>query len=130
MKAFCVTRKKAKQISAKIGNASSLEAVAKATGQQVSKSDSILFSNSFIPNVGQEPKVVGASFNKINQAKPSVPIAGNGGVFVVKTDNISAMPSFMDAAQQQQMLRQQQQRAFGDPRIVTEILKKTVKIKR
>jgi peptidyl-prolyl cis-trans isomerase D len=123
-------REKAKQIASKIANASSVDDAAKATNQQVTKVDSVMFSSTFIPNVGQEPKVVGASFNKANQAKVSKPIPGNGGVFVVKVDNISAVSNVSgDIEQQKAEMIQNQQRAFSDPRIVTEILKKTVKIK-
>jgi len=123
-------QEKAKQISAKIGNASTVEAAAQATGQQVVKADSIMFNTTFIPNVGQEPKVIGASFNKGYQAKASEPIIGNGGVFVIKIINISTLPApNVDLQQQQQELIQAQQRAYSDPRIINEILKKTVKIK-
>lgn len=123
-------QEKAKQIIGKIGNAATVEAAAQATGQQVAKADSIMFSSIFVPNVGQEPKVVGASFNKTFQAKASPAIEGNGGVFVIKVDNVSAVANpAMDVKQQQDQLIQAQQRAYTDPRIINEILKKTVKIK-
>ncbi|HMO62362.1 MAG TPA: SurA N-terminal domain-containing protein [Ferruginibacter sp.] len=84
------TQKKAAQIKAKIKSASTLEAVATAYGQQVSTAgaDSTLtFSSQIITGVGQEPKVIGAAFNKQNQAKISQPISGNSGVFVIKVNN-------------------------------------------
>jgi peptidyl-prolyl cis-trans isomerase D len=122
-------QEKAKIIKAKLSNAQTVEAAAQATGQPVSKSDSILFSSSFIPNVGQEPKVIGASFYKTFQTKASGPIVGNGGVFVIKVENVSALPnSGTDVQQQQLEMTQAQQRAFSDPRIINEILKKSVKI--
>jgi peptidyl-prolyl cis-trans isomerase D len=122
--------KKASQIISKIGSANTLEGVSKAVNQPVSQTDSVLFSSPFIPNIGQEMKFVGASFNKRNQAKISEPIPGNGGVFVVKINNITAIanPDF-DAAQQQASMQQMQQRNFSNPQAVLEILKKTVKIK-
>jgi peptidyl-prolyl cis-trans isomerase D len=84
-------KQKADQITKKIGTANTLEAVASATGQQVLKADSVSFASPYIPNVGQEPKVIGSSFNKQSLGKPaSAPIAGNGGVFVIKVDNVSA----------------------------------------
>jgi peptidyl-prolyl cis-trans isomerase D len=108
---------------------SSLEAVGKATGQSIVKADSVLFSSTFIPNVGQEPKVIGASFNKNYQAKPSEPIAGNGGVFVIKVDNVSAITNAgPDVQQQQAQMLQNEQRAISNPQVISEILKKTVKI--
>jgi peptidyl-prolyl cis-trans isomerase D len=122
--------KKASQIISKIGSANTLEAVSKAVSQPISQSDSILFSSPYIPNVGQELKLVGASFNKQYQAKVSEPIPGNGGVFVLKTNNVSAVanPDF-DAAQQQAALQQMQQRNISNPQALLEVLKKTVKIK-
>jgi peptidyl-prolyl cis-trans isomerase D len=121
--------KKASQIISKIGAANSLEAVSKQVGQPVSQSDSVLFNSPFIPNVGQELKVVGASFNKQYQSKPSDPIPGNGGVFVLKINNISAVsnPDF-DAAQQQASMQQLLQRSISNPQGLLDILKKTVKI--
>ena len=123
-------QEKAKQITAKINNATTVEAAAQATGQQVAKADSIMFSSSFIPNVGQEPKVVGASFHTAFQSKASPAITGNGGVFVLKIDNISAVSNAgTDIQQVQRELTEMEQRAYSDPRIINEILKKTVKIK-
>jgi len=121
--------KKAAQIINKINSANSLEAVGKVYNQPVSQSDSIFFSSPYIPNVGQELKLVGASFNKKNQGKMSEPITGNGGVFVLKINNISAVssPGF-DAAQQQASMQQMQERSFSNPQALLEILKKTVKI--
>lgn len=122
--------KKAAQIIKKIGSASSLEAVSKAVSQPVSQSDSVLFNSPYIPNVGQELKLVGASFNKQYQTKISEPIPGNGGVFVLSVKNISAIanPDF-DAAQQQASMQQMLQRSISNPQALLEILKKTVKIK-
>lgn len=122
--------KKANQIIDKIGSANTLEAVSKAVSQPVSQSDSVLFNSPYIPNVGQELKVVGAAFNKQHQAKISAPIPGNGGVFVVKVINVSAVsnPDF-DAAQQQAAMQQMQQRSISNPQALLEILKKTVTIK-
>ena len=92
--------KKAEQIIKKMGNPSSLEAVAQAFNQQVQKVDSLGLNTSFIPNVGAEPKVLGAAFNTANQNKVTGPIKGEMGVFVIKVENVSAIanPNF-DAAQ-------------------------------
>ena len=122
--------KKADQIISKIGSANSLEAVSKTLNHPVSQSDSILFNSPYVPNVGQELKLVGASFNKQNQTKISEPISGNGGVFILKINNITAIanPDF-DAAQQQAAMQQLLQRSISNPQALLEILKKTVTIK-
>jgi peptidyl-prolyl cis-trans isomerase D len=123
-------QEKAKQIKAKIGKPASLEAAATATSQQVMREDSLMFSSSFIPNLGQEPKVVGAAFNKALVSKLSEPIAGNGGVFVIKVENQTAVSTATGETQQLQAeLTEAQKRAYADPRLITDILKKTVEIK-
>jgi len=94
-------KKKADQIIKKLGTPNSLEAAATATGQTVQKADSVSFSNVFIPAIGQEAKVVGASFDKQLQGKPaSPPIAGNGGVFVIKPASVSAKPNYSSDIEQ------------------------------
>ncbi len=123
-------QQKAKQIAAKISNANSLQAAAQATGQQVAQADSIMFNSSFIANVGQEPKVVGAAFNKAYQDKISPAIGGNGGVFVLQISSIGAEANTAGEIKDQQTeMTEMQQRAYTDPRFVTEVLKKSVKIK-
>ncbi len=121
-------QKKSEQIIKKIGTVSTLDAVAKATNQQVLKADSVLFAAAFIPNVGQELKVIGASFNKQLVGKPaSEPIAGNGGVFVIKVENVSAKSNPVDIEQLRKN-EEQQQRSVITYRAL-ESLKKTAKIK-
>jgi peptidyl-prolyl cis-trans isomerase D len=120
--------KKADIIIKKLGNPSTLEAAAQSAGQQVMKADSIAFSSTFIPNVGNELKVLGASFNKEYQTKVSPPIKGEIGVFVIKVDNISAVPNpSFDARAQQAALQQQLGGMIGYRAI--EILKKAATIK-
>jgi peptidyl-prolyl cis-trans isomerase D len=118
--------KKAEQIVKKIGNASTLEAVAQATGQTIQKIDSLAFSAMFVPNVGQEMKLLGAAFNPNFQSKISAPIKGEAGVFVIKVENISAVPNpLFDAAQTKKGLEMQQENAAF--RLI-EAMKKSAKI--
>lgn len=84
-------QKKAELIKKKIGTANTLDAIASATQQTVLNADSVRFSSPFIPNIGQEPKVIGAAFNKAYQSAVSAPIAGNGAVFVIKTESVGAV---------------------------------------
>ena len=123
-------QKKADQIIKKIGNAPvSLEAVAIATGQQLQKADSIGFNSPYIPNLGQESKVVGAAFNKQWLGKPCSPaIAGNSGVFVIKLENVIAKPNFNGDIEQMRRSQQQMQQSLAQRQAV-EVLKKTATIK-
>jgi len=120
--------KKAESLTKKIGNASTLDAVAQATGQQVRTADSLSFASTFIPNVGPEMRVLGASFNKEYQSKISAPIKGEIGVFVIKVENIFSTPNpNFDAKAQQQAMQQQMGAMIGYRSI--EILKKNADIK-
>lgn len=122
-------RKKADQIIAKIGSANTLEAVATATGQQVLKADSISFASPYIPNVGQEPKVIGSSFDKALVGKPaSAPIGGNGGVYVIKVDNVSAKFNPNSDIEQLRIAQQRQQQSMASYKAI-DALKKTAIIK-
>lgn len=121
-------RKKAEQIAQKVGMPASLDAVNKAVNQPVQQLDSVQFAASYIPNLGNEAKLIGASFNKNYQAKVSDPIFGEIGVYYIKINNISAMASAagLDVKLQQQMAAQQAQRASY---MVIETLKKAADIK-
>jgi peptidyl-prolyl cis-trans isomerase D len=119
-------QKKAQQIVQKVGTPASLDAVSKATNQPVQQLDSVMFSAVYIPNVGNELKVIGASFNKNYQAKVSDPIFGEIGVFYVKVNNITAMPNpGLDVKQQQQAMAQQ---ARMSGYLIIETLKKSANI--
>lgn len=118
--------KKAEQIVKKIGNATTLEAVAQATGQTVQKVDSLAFSSMFVPQLGREMKLLGAAFNPNFQSKISAPIKGEAGVFVMKVENISAVPNpLFDAAQTKKGMEMQQENAAF--RLI-EAMKKSAKI--
>jgi PPIC-type PPIASE domain. len=93
---FVRNSKKAVEIKKKLGTPSSLEAAAAVYKKQVlmTGQDSTLTFNALIINgIGNEPKVAGASFNKDYQTKPSPPIDGNTGVFVIKVNNINNKPA-------------------------------------
>jgi peptidyl-prolyl cis-trans isomerase D len=121
-------QKKAALITAKIGPASTMDAVASATGQAVSKADSLQFSSPYVPNIGLEPKVVGYSFDKQLIGKAiSAPIGGNEGVFVIKVDKVSAKANYnVDVEQARQAMLQSQESLIQ--RAGTDALKKKAKI--
>ena len=88
--------KKAEVIIKKLGANVTLESAAAAYSRQIEiagADSSITFGSQMIPNVGEEPKVIGAGFNKENQTKVSGPIAGNNGVYVVKVNSINSKPA-------------------------------------
>jgi peptidyl-prolyl cis-trans isomerase D len=104
-------KKKAEQIMKKLGSPASLDAAATASGQQIMHADSVLFSSPYIPNVGQEPKVIGSAFDKDLAGKPASPaIPGNGGVYVIRVEKVSALSNPNADVQQQRFVQEQQQR--------------------
>ena len=121
-------QKKAAVINKKIGAANTLEAIATATGSQVQVSDSIRWSSPYIPNVGQELKVIGAAFDKSIKGKVSKPIAGNGAVFVLTTENIIAEANANGTIDQQREVITNQAKNQGAYRSV-EALKRAADVK-
>ena len=102
-------RKKADAIIQKVGSANTLDGISKVVNQPVLKADSIMFSSPFIPNIGNETKLIGAAFNKDNQSKVSTPIDGEIAVFYIKVENISAKANpNLDVKQMQQSMNQNQ----------------------
>jgi peptidyl-prolyl cis-trans isomerase D len=83
--------KKAKIIIETKIKGNTLEAIAAANKAAVQQADSVAFQSPFIKSLGQEFKLLGASFNKQAQAKVSAPIAGEGGVFVIKGNGIAGV---------------------------------------
>jgi len=59
--------KKAAAITAKYKGATSLDAIASGSGQQVAQSDSVMLAGAYIPGLGYEPKVVGYTFSNTSQ---------------------------------------------------------------
>jgi peptidyl-prolyl cis-trans isomerase D len=90
-------QKKAAQIKQSFkGN--TIEAIAASAKTTVQPVDSINFNYSMIPGIGNEPKLVGAAFNKAFLNKPSAPIAGNAGVFVISIKSQGAKAATQDLA--------------------------------
>ena len=88
-------QKKAAQLKLNFkGN--SIEEIAANVKSVVQPADSINFNFSMIPGIGNEPKLVGAAFNKGLLNKPSTPIAGNAGVFVISVRSQGAKASNQD----------------------------------
>lgn len=123
--------KKAEIITKKLGASPTLENAAAAYSLQIGSAgaDSTLtFSSQIINGIGNEPKLIGASFNKAYQTKTSEPIAGNNGVYLLKINGISTLPAdspeqvALQASQRIRGLQQQQSGWF-------ESLKKTATVK-
>jgi peptidyl-prolyl cis-trans isomerase D len=102
-------KKKAEAIIKTLGATPTLESAATAYKQQVLTAgvdSSITFNSQIIPNLGQEPKVIGASFNAANQTKVSAPIEGNTGVFVIKVNSIGEKSADTPEAEAQRKIQQ------------------------
>jgi peptidyl-prolyl cis-trans isomerase D len=88
-------KKKAEKIKASI-KGKTLEAIAAGANSFVQRADSIGFGFSMIAGLGNEPKLVGAAFNKALINKVSEPIAANSGVYAVSVNGIAAKQADQD----------------------------------
>jgi peptidyl-prolyl cis-trans isomerase D len=85
---------------------STLEAVSKATGSTISPAVGTSMASPVIPNLGYEPKVVGAAFG-LGSGKTSKVIEGNSGIFMVRTKTLTNAPAVKDYKTQIDQLNQQ-----------------------
>lgn len=83
-------QKKAELIRKKM-EGTTLEAVAQKTGSTVATATDVSLASSMIPNVGQEPKVVGKAFG-LAAGKTSGLIDGQMGVFMVRGKGVTKAP--------------------------------------
>ncbi|WP_291110138.1 peptidylprolyl isomerase [Flavobacterium sp. UBA6195] len=83
-------QKKAEIIKKKM-NGSSLEAVAKSSGASIQIATSISLKAPVLPNIGNEPKVVGKAFG-LASGKTSEIIEGNSGMFMVRAKTVTKAP--------------------------------------
>lgn len=82
--------KKADMIASKFGKAGSVDAIAQASGQTAQQVDTVTLANSYLNNVGFEPKVVGYVFSNTLQPNTVSPgIQGQGGVYYITVMNRS-----------------------------------------
>lgn len=109
-------QKKAEQIVKNLGTSPTLEKAASAYGKEVLTAgldSSITFTSQLIQNVGAEPKLIGAVFNKENLNKVAAPLAGKTMVYVFKVNGIASKTPDTEAeiaqfkTQQTTMLRNQ-----------------------
>ena len=119
--------KKAQLIINKNFKGNTLEQVAANAHQPVKNIDSVSFTAFIVPELGNEPQFIGAAFNKQLINKISDPIAGNQGVYVVKSGGVTGVSSIGQTAasqknQVEQMLKQQAGQAIA-------LLKKSADIK-
>lgn len=99
-------KKKSEIIIKKIGNNPTLESAAAAYGKQIQQAgadSSITMTSQIINGLGVESKVIGASFNKDYQAKPSPAIAGTSSVYVIKVNSVQSKPADTAEAAAQQV---------------------------
>ena len=91
----CKREKKAEKIKSTI-KGKTLEAIAADAKAIVQRADSIGFSFAMITGLGNEPKLVGAAFNKALINKASEPIAANSGVYTISVNAVGAKQASQD----------------------------------
>ncbi|MGN6493840.1 MAG: peptidylprolyl isomerase [Agriterribacter sp.] len=109
-------KEKAKQLVKKFGTFASIDDAAKNTAQQVQTVDSVRFADNFKPAFGNEPIVIGASFNKAYQSKVSPALTGNAGVYAIVIRNNSTVATESASAEEQRkaaMMQMKQMMSYG-----------------
>lgn len=96
--------KKAAQIIAALGANPTLESASAKYAKAIimtGTDSSITFKSQIIDSIGNEPKLIGAIFDKANLNKVAAPVAGKAGVFVFKVNSVGekAVDSNEDKAQ-------------------------------
>ncbi|UAY52092.1 peptidylprolyl isomerase [Ferruginibacter albus] len=125
-------QKKADQIIAKIGKDASVEKAGSTYNvpvQNAGADSSLTFGSFFISGIGQEPKVIGAAFNKDYQTKSSEPIIGNNGVYVIKVNSVGNKATDTPEAAASKTTQKERQIAQQFGYGWMEALKKTADIK-
>ena len=88
-------QKKAELIKKKMSG-NTLEAVAKSSGASVQLASGVAVKSPVIPNVGNEPKIVGKAFN-LAAGKTSEVLEGNSGMFMIRAKAVTKaadLPSY------------------------------------
>jgi peptidyl-prolyl cis-trans isomerase D len=85
---------------------STLEAISKSTGSTIAPAVAVSMASPVIPNLGYEPKVVGAAFG-LASGKTSKVIEGNSGLFMIRTKAVAKAPATKDYKTQIDQLNQQ-----------------------
>jgi len=87
-----VNRKKGDIIKQRLQGKTDLTAIASTFSTKVDTATNISFASAFLPNAGNEPKVVAYAF-KVDLNQLSEPIVGNAGVFVILPTNKPIAPA-------------------------------------
>ena len=113
-------QKKSEEIIKKLGSNVTLESAAAAYGKQIMTAgadSTITFTSQVINNIGQEPKLIGACFNKEYQTRVSALIVGKTGVYIIKVNSIGTKaadtPAEADMKRTQQLGMLRSQAAAG-----------------
>jgi len=106
-------QKKAEVIGKKLAGKTTLEDIAAVYQKEVlsaGQDSSLTFKSQIINGIGDEPKLIGAVFNKDNLNKVSTAIAGKTGVYVIRVNGIAGKAP--DTAAETEQLRIQQTTAL------------------
>jgi len=102
-------QKKAEAISKNLAANPTLDGAAafyKVMVKTAGQDSSLVFNSAFIKEIGEEPKLIGASFNKDYQTKVSAPIVGNNGVYIIKVNSVGTKADITPEAAAAQITQQ------------------------
>ena len=121
-------QQKKAQILIDANKGKTLEAIASGNNQQVGSADSVTFNGNNIPNLGNEPKVMGYAFNKSFKPNTVSPgIAGMNAVYFITVRSTGVNASMgRNAATEQQMSDYMLRSGAGQ--MILESLKNSAKV--
>ena len=105
-----------------------LAAIATAAATTVKTADTVLMLGGGNQEIGMEPKVIGASFNKANVNKVSTGIPGEQGVFFITVKNVVEGTKSQGPTNPMQARQMEMQISQQAPQFIQYILKKKAKI--
>jgi peptidyl-prolyl cis-trans isomerase D len=82
-----IKKKKAEAFIREMQGITDLDQAATDLNLMIEKADNIIFESFSIPGMGREPEILGKIFT-MGQGDLSVPIEGNGGVFIIQIDRV------------------------------------------
>lgn len=92
------SRKKGEILKGKVAGNKDISALASQYQSKLDTAKAVALASNFVPNLGQEPKVLGNAF-KLNQGDISEPIVGSGGVYVLNILSKTAAVAPTDVTQ-------------------------------
>ena len=103
-----IKKKKAEKFMGEMQGITDLSAGAEKLGLGIETANNVIFESYSIPGMGREPVLLGKIFT-MNSGDLSVPIEGDGGVYIVRIDKVNDVQADTDVEVEKKQLAQNRQ---------------------